>query len=211
MARSNVTGIATIGLILAGVFLYLRNQTQKANAYETDKEGISGGGNGSVGDPIPIDDASNAKTNPTATQDPISTIDPYGRYHTVNNYFDALLPTDLGRNAGRANPQRIAAIPTINQDTPVHARGAFAGSLNENANFFGSGTIAASRESAQAVIDSYKSRTSSGRTTGTSRNSSRATRYSSRDATRDNDNSQKIPSYYPSGFRSAGDSYGGFN
>ena len=203
MARSNVTGIATIGLILAGVFIYLRNQTQKANAYETDKEGISGGGNGSVGDPIPIDDASNAKTNPTATQDPISTIDPYGRYHTVNNYFDALLPTDLGRNAGRANPQRIAAIPTINQDTPVHARGAFAGSLNENANFFGSGTIAASRQRAKEIIDSYQSRTTGG--------SSTTSRSSSRNTSRSSSNSQKLPSYYPSGLVSAGDSYGGYN
>ena len=200
MAKSNLTGIAAIGMILAGVYLYIRNQNQQLE-FRADKEGISGGGNGSVGDPIPIDDTSNAKTNPTATQDPISTIDPYGRYHTVNNYFDALLPTDLGRNAGRANPQRIAAIPTINQDTPVSARGAFAGSLNENANFFGTGSIAASRQRAKEIIDSYQSRTTGGSTS----------RSSSRNTSRSSSNSQKLPSYYPSGLVSAGDSYGGFN
>ena len=177
MARSNVTGIAAIGLILAGVYLYIRNQNEKANAFVADKEGSGGGSSsGVVGDPIPIDDGQTSNTS-TSTEYPISTIDPQGRYHTVNNYFDALLPANLGRDAGRATtPQRIAASPTITQDTPVHARGAFAERLNENANFFGSGRIAASRASALAVIESYNSRTTSGR--------GRATRYSSRDANR---------------------------
>ena len=204
MAKSNLTGILGIGVILAGVYLYIRNENQKLE-FRADKEGSGGGSSsGVVGDPIPIDDGQTSNTS-TSAQDPISTIDPQGRYHTVNNYFDALLPANLGRDAGRATtPQRIAASPTITRDTPAHARGAFAERLNENANFFGSGRIAASRERAQAVIDSYKSRTSSGRTTGTSRNSSR-------NATRGGGNSQQIPSYYPSGFTSAGDSYGGFN
>ena len=196
MAKSNLTGILGIGIILAGVYLYIRNENQKLE-FRADKEGSGGGSSsGVVGDPIPIDDGQTSNTS-TSTEYPISTIDPQGRYHTVNNYFDALLPANLGRDAGRATtPQRIAASPTITRDTPAHARGAFAERLNENANFFGSGRIAASRERAQAVIDSYKSRTN-GASRNTPRNSSR--------------NSQQIPSYYPSGFTSAGDSYGGFN
>ena len=179
MARSNVTGIAAIGMILAGVYLYIRNQNEKANAFVADKEGSGGGSSsGVVGDPIPIDDGQTSNTS-TSTEYPISTIDPQGRYHTVNNYFDALLPANLGRDAGRATtPQRIAASPTITRDTPAHARGAFAERLNENANFFGSGRIAASRERAQAVIDSYNSRTTSG---SAGRNTSRYS--SSRNAT----------------------------